>query len=209
MPTTVAVDTAQQVLDKYRPVMTNLSENYPKAKSFGTLSIFIIAPKMAFGMLEIVLHPHFSLSLSSSSSSSYLLLTVIYTCTCSSTCDNHCQLSCFSGEKFLQESTEQKAGPKLAVGDACTCVAVNLGGLEGEYPDITERWMAREKELAQNIDWQSFKVTSDHVSAPTPSSSSLSPSLPPPISVPLSPFSLFPYPHLLFSSFFPLLLPPL
>ena len=64
MPTTVAVDTAQQVLDKYRPVMTNLSENYPKAKSFGTLSIFIIAPKMAFGMLEIVLHPHFSLSLS-------------------------------------------------------------------------------------------------------------------------------------------------
>ena len=83
-------------------------------------------------------------------------------------------MSYFSGEKFLQESTEQKAGPKLAVGDACTCVAVNLGGLEGEYPDITERWMSREKELAQSIDWQSFKVTSDHVSDPTPFSLSLS-----------------------------------
>ena len=88
-------------------------------------------------------------------------------------------MSCFSGEKFLEESTEQKAGPKLAVGDACTCVAVNLGGLEGQYPDITERWMAREKELVQNIDWQSFKVTSDHVSDSLSLSLSLSPYLPP------------------------------
>ncbi len=95
-----------------------------------------------------------------------------------STCDNHCQLSCFSGEKFLEESTEQKAGPKLAVGDACTCVAVNLGGLEGQYPDITDRWMAREKELVQNIDWQSFKVTSDHVSLSLSLSLSLSSLIP-------------------------------
>ena len=50
MSTNVAVDVAQQVLDKYRPVMANLSENYPKAKSFGMLSIFI---RIAFGMLEI------------------------------------------------------------------------------------------------------------------------------------------------------------
>ena len=53
MSTNVAVDVAQQVLDKNRPVMANLSENYPKAKSFGMLSIFIISPKIVFGMFEI------------------------------------------------------------------------------------------------------------------------------------------------------------
>ena len=45
MSATVAVDTAQQVLDKYRPVMANLSENYPKAKSFGMLSISSFLPR--------------------------------------------------------------------------------------------------------------------------------------------------------------------
>ena len=47
------MDVAQQVLDKYRPVMANLSENFPKAKSFGMLSIFIVSPKIVFGMFEI------------------------------------------------------------------------------------------------------------------------------------------------------------
>ena len=35
MPSTVTVDTAQEVLDKYRPIMTSLSDNYCKAKSIG------------------------------------------------------------------------------------------------------------------------------------------------------------------------------
>ena len=73
-------------------------------------------------------------------------------------------LTQLTGERFLKESTEQRAGPKLAVGDACTSVAVDLGGLEGQYPNVTERWLAREKLLKETIDWQSFKVTSDHVS---------------------------------------------
>lgn len=57
MPATVAVDTAQQVLDKYKPVMTNLRENYPKAKLFGMSSILIVALRLFFfGMIEINCH---------------------------------------------------------------------------------------------------------------------------------------------------------
>ena len=45
MSTPVAVDAAQQVLDKYRPVMANLGENYPKAKSIGMLNISSFLPR--------------------------------------------------------------------------------------------------------------------------------------------------------------------
>ena len=56
-----------------------------------------------------------------------------------------------------------RAGPRLEVGGACTSVAVDLGDLDGRYPDIVERWSEREKELSQQMDWQSFKANYDEV----------------------------------------------
>ncbi len=73
---------------------------------------------------------------------------------------------CVLGENFLTSTSELlcfRGGPKLAVGGACTSVAVDLGDLEGRGPDILERWEQRHKELTELLDWQSFKQASDQV----------------------------------------------
>ena len=57
----------------------------------------------------------------------------------------------------------ERVGPRLSVGDAGTSVAVQLGELEGKYPDIVERWGKREKELRQIVGWQSFKINCTQV----------------------------------------------
>ena len=70
------------------------------------------------------------------------------------------------GEQFLEVTSDMlsgRGGPKLSVGDACTSVAVDMGDLEGRYPDTKQRWTTRETELTQKIDWQAFKVTCDQV----------------------------------------------
>lgn len=81
-------------------------------------------------------------------------------------------LNCFVktyslGNQFLELTSEiltARGGPKLEVGGACTSVAVDLGDVEGRYPDVVERWKTKEKELSQQMDWQAFKSNYDQVS---------------------------------------------
>lgn len=75
-----------------------------------------------------------------------------------------------TGEKFLKATSEilaatgsQSGRARLAVGDACTSVAVELGELEGKFSALTEIWGEREKRLQQTIDWEAFKMNSDQV----------------------------------------------
>ena len=76
-------------------------------------------------------------------------------------------LSSFSsGEKFLTLTSEllcYRGAPKLAVGGACTSVAVDLGDLEGRGPDVLDRWNTCERTLNELLDWQTFRQTSEQV----------------------------------------------
>lgn len=72
-----------------------------------------------------------------------------------------------SGEAFLTATSEilcSRGGPKLAVGGACTSVAVDLGDLEGRGPELLGRWEEREKKLVELIGWHSFRLSNDQVS---------------------------------------------
>ena len=76
----------------------------------------------------------------------------------------------YAGEEFLKATSgilaaagSQSGRASLAVGDACTSVAVELGELEGKFSALTEIWGEREKRLQQTIDWESFKMNSDQV----------------------------------------------
>ena len=50
-------------------------------------------------------------------------------------------------------------GPRLAIGNASTSVAVAMGELEGKFPDVIVRWAERDKELRQIFQLQGFKFT--------------------------------------------------
>lgn len=70
------------------------------------------------------------------------------------------------GESFLNVTSEilcNRGGPKLAVGGACTSVAVDLGDLEGRGPELFSRWGDREKELLEMVGWHAFKLSSEQV----------------------------------------------
>ena len=83
---------------------------------------------------------------------------------------NHILPWSHAGEEFLKVTSgilaaagSQSGRARLAVGDACTSVAVELGELEGKFSALTEIWGEREKRLQQTIDWEAFKMNSDQV----------------------------------------------
>ena len=51
----------------------------------------------------------------------------------------------------------EKSAPELSVGGACISVAMEMGGVEGRYPEALEVWSHREKQLQQSLEWQSFQ----------------------------------------------------
>ena len=64
------------------------------------------------------------------------------------------------GEQFLETTskmTSEKSAPELSVGGACISVAVEMGGVEGRYPEALEVWSRRERQLQQSLEWQSFQ----------------------------------------------------
>ena len=56
-----------------------------------------------------------------------------------------------------------KTAPQLQVGGACTSVAVEIGRLEGQYPDVLQLWEKREKLLRQSVDWHGFRMNCEQV----------------------------------------------
>jgi hypothetical protein len=58
------------------------------------------------------------------------------------------------GEQFLETTskmTSEKSAPELSVGGACISVAVEMGGVEGRYPEALEVWSRRERQLQQSL----------------------------------------------------------
>ena len=77
-----------------------------------------------------------------------------------------CDCSLSTGESFLNTTSEilcNRGGPKLAVGGACTSVAVDLGDLEGRGPELFDRWADREKVLMEMVSCHAFKQSSEQV----------------------------------------------
>ena len=70
------------------------------------------------------------------------------------------------GEKFLETTSKmaaEKTAPELSVGGACISVAVEMGGVEGRYPEALEVWSRRERQLQQSLEWHSFRQNIEQV----------------------------------------------
>ena len=57
----------------------------------------------------------------------------------------------------------EKLAPQLNVGGASISVAVEMGGVDGRYPEAMEVWSCREKQLQQSMEWQSFRQNIEQV----------------------------------------------
>ena len=81
-------------------------------------------------------------------------------------CLNPLSLLTTAGEKFLESTSKmasEKTAPQLGVGGACISVAMEMGGVEGRYPEAMEVWSRREKQLQQSLEWQSFRQNIEQV----------------------------------------------
>ena len=71
-----------------------------------------------------------------------------------------------AGEKFIESASKmatEKTTPELSVGGASISVAVEMGGVDGRYPEAMEVWSARERRLQQSMEWQSFRQNIEQV----------------------------------------------